>query len=333
MKKSTKCFAAVFVAFLVLGFITGCNNNKNKITGLVFEETSYTLDMGKTADLMFFYTPLGVKQKKELGFGYRVKDNDIVSVHGADNSYIRVTAENYGTTLITIFHNDYTATCTVTVQGAAGKTVSEVKKLFEDYNYNNVMSLSYLIDPILGQIPYLNPYKDGGITSEYETMYVYFFKTEADAITALPYFVEKYNNTYTTVKRDGNNIYFGTKEAVKIYEITNSSTAYTTYNINRMYTKMTGMPDQNVPTTDPNYNTYKSLYGETIKLHDNKVEFSGTLTALLNSIAGYTKNGDNITFTDSTLSSVYSAALDGNKFNLIIGLSPDMGLVIEYITA
>jgi len=102
------------------------------------------------------------------------------------------------------------------------------------------------------------------------------------------------------------------------------------YKVNRMYTRITGMPDQEVPTTDPNYSTYKTSYGETIKLFDSRVEFSGTLTIPLNSKAGYTKSGNKITFTDSMVSSIYSAELDGDKFSLIISLSADAMVIIEY---
>jgi len=148
---------------------------------------------------------------------------------------------------------------------------------------------------------------------------------------------DKSNNKFIlgTFRDDDGNTYtltYGAKEAnwLKIDNTDNPDPTYTNYSLSRMYTKLTGMPDQEIPSSDPYYNVYRDSYGQTIKLYSNKVEFSGTLTAPLNSIAAYTKSGDNITFTNSTVSSLYSATLIGNKFNLIISLSADMVVVIEY---
>ncbi|MDR3292949.1 MAG: hypothetical protein LBT20_02470 [Clostridiales bacterium] len=116
---------------------------------------------------------------------------------------------------------------------------------------------------------------------------------------------------------------------------------YTNYKLNKLYVKslLSGVADTVI---DPNsmsaqdqalYGTMLDMYGRTLKLYSNKVEFSGTALSLYNP-AAFTKSGDNITFTDTDtgtdpeLSELFSATVANGKFNLTI---KGANLVFEYV--
>ena len=88
-------------------------------------------------------------------------------------------------------------------------------------------------------------------------------------------------------------------------------------------------PDSMTPEQHATYDMVLTLYGKTLKLSSDKVEFAAGSTFSGYSPAAYTKSGNNITFTNTNLASLASGTMSGTTFKLIIVGS----YVFEYVPA
>jgi hypothetical protein len=192
----------------------GCR--KKDTTGLRFTETAYTLSLGETIYLTFEITPSNGRQTRVTS---KSEWPDIVSVPYGSFSAVPVTGEIYGTSVITAtVGHGIEASCTVTVTGNTGKSLSEMMELFRNLQYHVSFHKSlYTIDGY-GHIPEFVANKETGIFTEIS---VAIFPTRADAELCLPFFQSMLPYS---CKIDGNNIYWGAQKEVAIYEGTESGT-------------------------------------------------------------------------------------------------------------
>jgi len=201
MKKISKLACIALLLCIFVSAFTACS--ETKVTGVTLNHQEMQVEV----DSGFQLTPaIAPPKAKDKSVTWASDKPEIASVSGTG----WVDGKTAGNATITVTTSDgaFTASCTVTVIPAAGKTKAQVKTAFEAAGYTEEYSL-VLENAFLPAYTYTK-----GTSS-----FIAIFGTNAAIATEVkPIFDEKAQANNLTCKQEGRILYYGDDDAVAIFE-------------------------------------------------------------------------------------------------------------------
>ena len=227
MKKRISILIVLCIIAAACFTFSGCKDNSIVIESIAFEKSVCAIGIDEIIELKILVNP----SKAKANISVFVDDIDIayiaeyniapannVAVNIANKTAVKITANNFGTAKITAYTLNVKAKqletwCIVHVIGNTGKSFTQIKELFGKSSYIYVgQSFDDGLD--FGKTAFYAFYRPADISSSSQEINVVIFKTEADALLALP----SYQRYKSDAKIEGNNIYYGTFDAMELYE-------------------------------------------------------------------------------------------------------------------